>query len=364
MKGSVPIMVCTNAFGMGVDKANVRLVFHLSPPSSPEDYYQEAGRAGRDGKPAVCAMVFAGSDFDVRAKLLQRQFPEIRELKRLYNAVMNAAGVLPGAGRDSHIPLDVEAICQRYKLPSYEAHFGIKALESLGVWSLMESGVWGSRISMKYKAEEVYEFKVDHAEYENSLDALMRNVPGLFQGEQMVSEKHLCKRAACSESEFRDQLNALHKWGVLVYHPSQGEQQLWLLEERHSHPDWDMKPLEELKRRRFLALKEMQRYGAWEACRAQYWNDYFQSSSSSFLACGVCDNCLHKSDDDAWSEFCQWVNGAGLSRLELLRKMPKADPGLLEAWMKIGMEEGWLMETREEGLFLVQGRKAPQQAPQ
>jgi ATP-dependent DNA helicase RecQ len=364
MKGSVPIMVCTNAFGMGVDKPNVRLVFHLSPPSSPEDYYQEAGRAGRDGQAAVCAMVFSASDFDYRSQLLHRQFPEIKELRRLYNAVLNSAGIMPGSGLDSQIPLNLEALCQRYKLPAYESHFGIKALESLGVWSLMESGVWGSRLSMKYKADEVYEFKVTHAEYENTLDALMRNLPGLFHGEQVVSESNLCKRAACSESEFRNQLMALHNIGVIEYHPSQGEQHLWLLEERHSHPDWDVKPLEELKKRRLLALKEMHRYGDWGSCRAQYWNDYFQSNSPSFLACGVCDNCLQSGAVDAWSEFCQWVNGGGLSRLELLRKMPKTDPGLLEAWMKIGMEEGWLMETREEGLFLVQGRKAPEQAPQ
>jgi len=363
MTGKVPIMVCTNAFGMGVDKPDVRLVFHLSPPSSPEDYYQEAGRAGRDGKAAVCALVFAKGDFDHKAQLLERQFPKPKALKRLYNAVMNAAGVLPGAGRETHIPLDLDGLCRRYKLPAYETHFGIKALESLGVWSWMESGSWGSRLAMKYSAEEVYEFKVAHPAFEDVLDALMRNVPGLFQTEQIIHESQLCKRAACAENEFRRQLSALGARGVLNYQPAQGEQQLWLMEERHSNPDWDMKPLEELKRRRLQALGELQRYGTWATCRAQYWNQYFQSVSDSETACGVCDNCRKTGTSDTWADCLHLLSIGGLSRMDLVRKLPDTDPLVLESWIKIGLEQAWLMETQEEGLFLVQGRKAPKQAP-
>ena len=149
-----------------------------------------------------------------------------------------------------------------------------------------------------------------------------------------------------------------------MYHPSQGEQQLWLLEERHSHPEWDMKPLVELKRRRLVALNAMQGYGSFADCRAQYWNDYFQSNSPAFSACGVCDNCQKTESHSDWPEFRESVSKGGLSRLELLRELPQTSPELLENWIKTGLEEGWLMETREQGLFLAQGRSAPEQAPQ
>jgi superfamily II DNA helicase RecQ len=150
---------------------------------------------------------------------------------------------------------------------------------------------------------------------------------------------------------------------VLLYQPSQGEQQLWLLEERHSHPDWDMKPLQELKRRRGLALQEMQRYGSWSSCRAQYWNGYFQSSTSSMMNCGVCDNCLTASSESTWNLFCNLLKKGVKSRMDLVRKMPQAHPEQLEFWIKSGLEEGWLMETQQQGLFLAQGRTAPEQAP-
>ncbi|MFZ9754796.1 MAG: RecQ family ATP-dependent DNA helicase [Bacteroidia bacterium] len=363
MNGTSPIMVCTNAFGMGVDKPNVRLVVHLAPPACPEDYYQEAGRAGRDGDSSDCLLLYMSADFQYRRKLIERQFLPEKALRRLYNAALNAASVLPGRGADQRISIDLEALCKTYNLASYESFHGLKLLENLGVWTLSESGSIGSVLRMKMKADSVYEFKILNPDFEDVLDALMRNLPGLFQSDQTLRESNMCRKAACSEAEFVAQLQRLQARGVLEYQPAQGGWQAYLLEDRHDSPRWDMASLELLKKRRLEAVDQLQSYAEAERCRAQFWQRYFVGESAGAAHCGRCDTCLKSKREQAWSQFCTELEKGACTRQNLLERMPGLDAALLSKWVKKGLQQAWIGESQGQGLFLVDGQTPPLNPP-
>ena len=292
MNNKVRVMVCTNAFGMGVDKPDVRYVFHLSPSSSPEDYYQEAGRAGRDGKKSYCVLFYNSSDWIRAQEFITLQHPQIDALNQSYHAVMNSLGIAPGNGQDSVNPIDWTKIAEKYKIPVSQMFYSIKILEKLKVWQLSDGFNSPSKIKMQMDYSEVYDFKIRYEKFDSILDVLMRGFGGIFEHFVTIVESQLARKTGLTEDELIKQLVVLEKAGVIDYLPRTNLPMLTLLEQRSMYPSFDMNVVLALKKRRIDALQVIRNYAENKECRADFWIQYFTGEKAG--NCYSCDNCRRK----------------------------------------------------------------------
>ncbi len=289
LEGRVRVMVCTNAFGMGVDKPDVRYVFHMVPSMTPEDYYQEAGRAGRDGKLSYCILFHEETDWHRASENIELQHPKEAEIKRVYHAMMNSLGISPGHGHLQTFPFDYTQSASKYRIPISQYFHSLRALEKLGHIELNE----GIRVPSKFRFvadyTEVYDFKIKYAAFEYLIDVLLRSYSSVFEHYNSLHEGTIAKRLKWELPKLTKSLFTLHKAGIIDYIPQTNDPLLTLLEPRSMYPSINMKVLNELKMRRMDAFNHMKAYTHTPQCRSAFWIDYFSSIRS--LPCGSCDNC-------------------------------------------------------------------------
>ena len=285
----VRVMVCTNAFGMGVDKPDVRYVFHTAPSTTPEDYYQESGRAGRDGKRSFCILFHDESDW-IRAKeQIEMQHPTENQIKRVYHATMNTIGVSPGQGLHVTYPLNYFETAKKYRIPVSEFYFSLRAIEKLGWIELNEGIKTQSRFMFTADYTEVYDFKIRYLAYEGILDILLRSFGGVFDSYAPFQEHQIGKRLRKETPEIIKMLHTLQKHNIIDYIPQNVDPLITLLEPRVMYPTVQMDQLDELKKRRLQSLKSLQEYAKIENCRSAFWIKYFTKLDSP--NCGSCDVC-------------------------------------------------------------------------
>lgn len=290
----VRIIVATNAFGMGIDKPDVRLVVHMDLPESLEAYYQEAGRAGRDEKYAYAVILFGPNDVQELQKKIREAHPPLEIIRRVYQCLANYFQLAVGSGAMSSFDFDIADFAKQYKLSLLETHHAIKRLEGEGYVQLNEGYYMPSRLLLVLTHTALYEFQVLNPEF----DALLRMVLRLYGGEAFsnfvkISERKLAKQLNSSEQEIRKKLQYLHKVQVLVYEPQHDAPQLTFTmprQDAHNLP-LNNKKLDKLRERAELQAKEMGRYVETTGrCRTQMLLEYF--SEISDVSCRVCDHCL------------------------------------------------------------------------
>ncbi len=300
IQNRVRVMVCTNAFGMGVDKPDVRYVYHFTPSSTPEDYYQEAGRAGRDGKLSYCILFHHESDWIRASELIQSQHPPEEQLKRVYHALMNGIGVVPGQGQEQVFPAPWTQIADQYKIPHSEFYAALKTIEKLGEWELSEGMKTPSRFKFFAEYTEVYDFKIRYPQFEAILDVLLRSFSGVFDHYNSIVELNLSKKIRKSEVEVREQLKKLHKVGLIDYVEQTDAPMLLLMEPRSMYPSFNMKRVQQLKKMRTDSLNKLREFTQISSCRSDFWVEYFTSRPQG--NCLNCDRCelLRKQVDHSW----------------------------------------------------------------
>jgi ATP-dependent DNA helicase RecQ len=290
LKGDLPIMVATNAFGMGIDKPNVRFVAHYEFPDNPEAYFQEAGRAGRDGLESRTFVFYEDADLKHMEKTVLQQFPPIQLVKNTYNALCNFINLAVGSGEGETFPLDLKTFISNFNLDLMETYQSLKILEMNGDILFNESVFNPTKIKFAVGNTMLYSFQIKYDSVSNLITLISRSYPGVFDQFQEISEKEFCKRLKITPDVLKKQLQFLEQNGILDIAWRTDLPLITFLHERL--PDTYMRLKEEIyEKRKTLALmrwERMKQFLTTPVCRAQFLIQYFGQESEP---CGKCDFC-------------------------------------------------------------------------
>jgi ATP-dependent DNA helicase RecQ len=296
-KGTIRIMVCTNAFGMGIDKPDVRLVVHLDLPDSLEAYFQEAGRAGRDGKKAWAFLVINTADKAQIKKNITTSFPELKKVIEVYNSICNYLQIPYGAAKDSEFPFDIFDFAKKFQIDVLTTFNSLKILESTGLISYSEDANSTSRIIFIVNREDLYRFQIENAKLDNFIKMLLRTYTGLFNDYINISEEYLAKKAGVSVETIISLLKILQQYKIIQYIPRINKPLLHFISERLEEKSilFDKKDLEAQKQRTLERLESMLLYAeSQNKCRSQQLLAYF--GETNVERCGSCDVCSRRNE--------------------------------------------------------------------
>ncbi len=294
MENRTRVIVATNAFGMGIDKPDVRFVLHLDVPETLEAYYQEAGRAGRDGKKAYAVMMYNQADRDKLARYFDASFPPITFIQQVYHQLANFFQIAYGAGKGVIRSFDIVEFAKRYNIDVLATINALKFLERDGWVSVSEPVVLPSRIKFEVDSQELYKFQVQSAKYDPIVKYLLRNHGGLFEYFISINEYDIARKLKISFEAVSDLLRGLENLQIASYLPRTDAPQLEFLQPRVDYKNLfiDIGYILERKQIKDDQLKNVYSYLDESLCRSIALQRYFNEKDEK--VCGVCDICLKR----------------------------------------------------------------------
>lgn len=292
LKGAFQVMVATNAFGMGIDKGNVRVVAHMQMPDSPEAYVQEAGRAGRDGKVSQAVLMYHPLDREDMARRLENNFPPLDEIKRVYQCLGNYFQLAEGAGMGTTHLFPIGTFCERYNLNTLRAYNCVKLLEKEGYIELTEAVFTPSRIHFTCDKHTLYNFQLTHPKLDPFIKFLLRTYDGLFNQFVKINEVDISKRSRYNLSDVIKMLDQLQQFDVLEYHRQHSNAEITWTTDRlpPHHVSFVRSNYASLKEKSKMRAEAMMGYAsAADRCRNQMLLAYFGEDTDE--PCGQCDYC-------------------------------------------------------------------------
>ena len=292
MDGRIKVIVATNAFGMGIDKPDVRLVVHMDLPDSLEAYFQEAGRAGRDLKPSEAFLLVSESDIKQLKENLQQSYPELDRIKAIYDAIGNYLQIPVGAGNGHSYNFDMNEFAKNYNYSLLEVFNSLKLMEREGFFALSEAMDTPSKVFIKASREDLYRFQVEYAEFDAMIKYLLRNYPGILSDFVKIKEEQISMKLGVNVEKVENTLKNLEKYNFLTYIQRSDKPQIQYLTERQDTRYFTLSD-EVYRDRKDDATKRVQAVIDFvnndTECRSVQLLRYFGEKIKS--RCGKCDVC-------------------------------------------------------------------------
>lgn len=331
MANKTRVIVSTNAFGMGIDKSDVRLVVHLDLPDSLEAYFQEAGRAGRDEEKAYAILLFEEADrMDIEQRVVN-SFPDIEMIKNVYQALANFYQIPVGSGLNQSYLFNISDFSKQYNLNVYSVFNCLKFLEKEGYLILTEAYYSPSKIKMELKKDDLYEFQVKNKKYDLFIKTILRAYAGLFENYIKIDEFEIAKNLKTSKDTVVKVLSYLKKLNVIDYVEQTSLPQLIYSTARIDATNLNISK-QHYHDRKVIAIKKMESVIYYAAtnhkCRSQILLAYFGEKDT--YRCGICDVCLERnklelSDIEFSSVSDQIKSLLGRSPMPITELMKKID---------------------------------------
>ncbi len=292
MNGKFKVMVSTNAFGMGIDKPDVRYVIHYDIPDSLEEYFQEAGRAGRDEHKAYAVLLFSNVDISQVEQRISRNYPELNYIKKIYHALGNFLNIPIGGGKGIAFDFRISEFASEYSLNIIQAYNSIKILEKDGYIQLIDEIDNPSRIHFIVNRDDLYKFQVANAAFDGFIKLLLRSYTGLFSDYVKIDEFILSKRAGIDRDQVYDFLKKMSKFGIIKYIPQKKNPLIIFLEERLDDKNLRIskESYQNSKQRYVERINSVLDYTNNQTkCRSEFLLNYFNQKDA--YRCGQCDIC-------------------------------------------------------------------------
>ena len=288
----VRVIVATNAFGMGIDKSDVRFVIHIDIPDSLEAYYQEAGRAGRDGKKAFPVLLYQQEDRDRLWKNFQDSFPAIQFIQQAYHHLANHYQIAYGAGKNITVDFDLVEFAKKYKLEVVPTMSALKFLERDGWLALSEAVFIPSRFKFEIDFQELYKFQIQTAKFDPLIKAILRTYGGVFDFFVPINEYEFAKKLHVTYETIVGMLEGVEKQQVGTYLKNTDKPQLTFLQPRVDYKNLfiDGEFIRERKDVKEGQIKAVYHFLDTKTCRSTAILTYFGEKESE--PCGECDLCL------------------------------------------------------------------------
>ena len=312
MKGKVKVIAATNAFGMGIDKPDVRLVIHMDLPDSIEAYFQEAGRAGRDLKPSEAFLLVSPADITKLQENLTQSFPELDRIKLIYSALGNYFNIPIGAGENVSYSLVMSDFANHYGFSIVEVFHTLKILEKEGFLLLSDSFDEPSKVMIKASRDDIYGFQVNSPQYSELIKCMLRSLPGVLTDFVKINEEVLAKKTGLASDKVVEQLKKLESYQFLSYAPRNDKPQVLFLSEFVDAKHFGLSKENYYDRKkdaeeRVKAVIDFVNND--EECRSVQLLRYFNEKTKK--TCGRCDVCLklgqHRVPYDSIEERVQSV---------------------------------------------------------
>ena len=353
--GQTRIMVATNAFGMGIDKADVRFVVHYTMCDSLESYYQEAGRAGRDGKRSYALLLAADDDQRRILTNFNNEFPPVEEIKRLYEKICSYLQVAVGDGLLASFVFNIHDFCAREHIYIDKVRNALKILQMNGYMTLTDERENPARLMFCVSRDDLYKIRIQREDFDHFLRTVLRMYNGVFTEFRPINEQEIATVSGYTVEKVHDFLKRLWQMRVIRYIPSNRSPMILFDEERLPTSDLYIAP-ETYRQRKESMLGRIEQMIAYsqndEQCRSRLLSEYFGDTEAE--DCGICDVCLarrkqlkaEQSSADLRERIIALTSGDGVSIRDLAAEF-RCDPQLIIDEVKAMHDAGLLMTTRD-----------------